>query len=258
MLLDRQHRERVRIHAAVQGTRSALREAPRQGPRDPGLPVQPVRRAGARQREGDRELLRGELRRDVSAVRQGRRQRRRRGAAVQVSQEARSRGCSAPRRSSGTSPSSWSTARATWSSATRRTPSRRASQATSRSCCEACRDAARCRVGRRRWSRWRSPAAPRRRWRSPIPNKVLRVAFPSPETGFDPQAAGDVYSNNVNRVIFDTLYRYDYLARPYKLVPNTAVGAAGDLGRRQDVDDPHQAGHLFRRRSRRSRASSAS
>jgi oligopeptide transport system substrate-binding protein len=56
------------------------------------------------------------------------------------------------------------------------------------------------------------------------PGKVLRVAFPSAETGFDPQAAGDEYSNSVNRVIFDPLYRYDYLARPYRLVPNTAVG----------------------------------
>ena len=55
------------------------------------------------------------------------------------------------------------------------------------------------------------------------PNKVLRVAFPIAETGFDPQAAGDFYSNSVNRVIFDTLYRYDYLARPHKLIPNTAV-----------------------------------
>jgi hypothetical protein len=58
----------------------------------------------------------------------------------------------------------------------------------------------------------------------PDPSKVLRVAFPAAETGFDPQAAGDEYSNSVNRVIFDTLYRYDYLARPYKLVPNTAAG----------------------------------
>ena len=55
------------------------------------------------------------------------------------------------------------------------------------------------------------------------PNKVLRVAFPVAETGFDPQAAGDVYSNYVNRAIFDPLYKYDYLARPYKLVPNTAA-----------------------------------
>ena len=58
----------------------------------------------------------------------------------------------------------------------------------------------------------------------PDPNKVLRAAFPAAETGFDPQAAGDEYSNSVNRVIFDTLYKYDYLARPYKMVPNTAVG----------------------------------
>jgi hypothetical protein len=50
-------------------------------------------------------------------------------------------------------------------------------------------------------------------WAQPDPNKVLRVAFPAAETGFDPQAAGDFYSNHVNRVIFDPLYRYDYLAR---------------------------------------------
>ena len=56
------------------------------------------------------------------------------------------------------------------------------------------------------------------------PNKVIYAAFPTPETGFDPQAAGDEYSNSVNRGIFDPLYRYDYLARPYKLVPNTAAG----------------------------------
>jgi ABC-type transport system substrate-binding protein len=60
-------------------------------------------------------------------------------------------------------------------------------------------------------------------WAQPLPEKVLRVAFPTAETGFDPQAAGDNYSNAVNRVIFDTLYRYDHLARPLKLVPNTAA-----------------------------------
>ena len=54
-------------------------------------------------------------------------------------------------------------------------------------------------------------------------DKTLRVAFPIAETGFDPQAGGDAYSNYVNRVIFDTLYTYDYLARPFKIVPNTAV-----------------------------------
>ena len=50
------------------------------------------------------------------------------------------------------------------------------------------------------------------------PNKVLHVAFVAPETGFDPQAASDLYSNYVNREIFDPLYKYDYLARPYKVV----------------------------------------
>ena len=54
-------------------------------------------------------------------------------------------------------------------------------------------------------------------------NKVLHVAFVAPENGFDPQATGDLYSNYVNREIFDPLYRYDYLARPYKVVPNTAA-----------------------------------
>jgi len=55
------------------------------------------------------------------------------------------------------------------------------------------------------------------------PNKVLRVAFPVAETGFDPQATNDLYSAFVERAIFDSPYTYDYLARPFKLVPNTAV-----------------------------------
>jgi oligopeptide transport system substrate-binding protein len=55
------------------------------------------------------------------------------------------------------------------------------------------------------------------------PNKVLRVAFPVAETGFDPQATNDVYSAYVERAIFDPLYAYDILARPYRIVPNTAV-----------------------------------
>jgi ABC-type transport system substrate-binding protein len=54
-------------------------------------------------------------------------------------------------------------------------------------------------------------------------SKTLRVAFPVGETGFDPAPVGDIYSQYVNRAIFDTLYKYDYLARPYKIVPNTAT-----------------------------------
>ena len=56
-----------------------------------------------------------------------------------------------------------------------------------------------------------------------VAGKVIRVAFPVAETGFDPQAAGDFYSNHVNRVIFDPLFRYDYFARPYLVQPNTAA-----------------------------------
>jgi ABC-type transport system substrate-binding protein len=54
-------------------------------------------------------------------------------------------------------------------------------------------------------------------------SKTLRVAFPVAETGFDPAPVGDIYSQYVNRAIFDALYKYDYLARPYKIVPNTAT-----------------------------------
>jgi ABC-type transport system substrate-binding protein len=55
------------------------------------------------------------------------------------------------------------------------------------------------------------------------PAKVLRVVFRTAETGFDPQAVSDLYSNYVNRAIFEPPYRYDYLARPHKVVPNTTV-----------------------------------
>ena len=54
------------------------------------------------------------------------------------------------------------------------------------------------------------------------PAKTLRVMFPVAETGFDPYATSDYYSSHVQRGIFDSLYRFDYLARPYRMVPNTA------------------------------------
>jgi oligopeptide transport system substrate-binding protein len=53
--------------------------------------------------------------------------------------------------------------------------------------------------------------------------KTLRVAFPVAETGFDPQAASDVYSFAVIGAIFDPLYVYDYFSRPVRMVPNTAA-----------------------------------
>ena len=54
--------------------------------------------------------------------------------------------------------------------------------------------------------------------------KTLHVAFPVAETGFDPQAIGDTYSDAVCLAVFDPLYRYDYFARPVVLEPNTADG----------------------------------
>jgi len=55
------------------------------------------------------------------------------------------------------------------------------------------------------------------------PGKTLRVMLPVAETGFDPQATSDLYSAHINRAMFETLFNYDYLARPYKLIPNTAA-----------------------------------
>ena len=55
------------------------------------------------------------------------------------------------------------------------------------------------------------------------PNKVLKVAFLVAETGFDPQVTSDLYSNYVNRAMFDPLYRYDFISRPHKIIPNTAA-----------------------------------
>ena len=59
------------------------------------------------------------------------------------------------------------------------------------------------------------------RWADPA--KTIRIMFPIAETGFDPQATQDYYSSHVERAIFDTLYVFDYLQRPYKFVPNVAA-----------------------------------
>jgi ABC-type transport system substrate-binding protein len=49
------------------------------------------------------------------------------------------------------------------------------------------------------------------------------VTFQVAETGFDPVKISDYYSASVLEVIIDPLLTYDYLARPARLVPNTAV-----------------------------------
>jgi oligopeptide transport system substrate-binding protein len=55
------------------------------------------------------------------------------------------------------------------------------------------------------------------------PSKILRITFQAAETGFDPVKVSDYYSGTVIEAIFDPLLTYDYLARPAKLIPNTAA-----------------------------------
>jgi ABC-type transport system substrate-binding protein len=56
------------------------------------------------------------------------------------------------------------------------------------------------------------------------PPKILRYAFRVAETGFDPAQVNDLYSRTVTPHIFEGLYTYDQLARPYKIKPLTADG----------------------------------
>lgn len=54
------------------------------------------------------------------------------------------------------------------------------------------------------------------------PAKVLRVAFNSAETGFDPARVSDLYSRTLIAHIFEAPLEYDPLARPPLLRPRTA------------------------------------
>lgn len=54
-------------------------------------------------------------------------------------------------------------------------------------------------------------------------DKVLRMFLSTSETGLDPAAASDIATLSLLENIFDPLLRYDYLARPVKLRPNTAT-----------------------------------
>ena len=53
--------------------------------------------------------------------------------------------------------------------------------------------------------------------------KVLRYAFPVAETGFDPAQINDLYSSQIVAHIYDAPLKLEYLARPYKVRPNTAA-----------------------------------
>ncbi len=52
---------------------------------------------------------------------------------------------------------------------------------------------------------------------------MLRIAFPAPESTFDPPSTNsDFYSSTILSQILEAPLTYDYLARPVQLVPNTA------------------------------------
>jgi ABC-type transport system substrate-binding protein len=56
------------------------------------------------------------------------------------------------------------------------------------------------------------------------PRKTLRIAFPAPESSFDPtQTNSDAYSTAIIAQILEAPLAYDYLARPVRLVPQTAA-----------------------------------
>jgi ABC-type transport system substrate-binding protein len=55
------------------------------------------------------------------------------------------------------------------------------------------------------------------------PKKVLKIAYRTAETSFDPAAISDLYSRTVTPHIFEALYTYDHLARPAKIKPLLAT-----------------------------------
>jgi ABC-type transport system substrate-binding protein len=59
---------------------------------------------------------------------------------------------------------------------------------------------------------------------APAAPKVLHMFLSTSETGLDPAVASDLASLSLLENLFDPLLTYDYLARPVKLVPNTATG----------------------------------
>ena len=81
------------------------------------------------------------------------------------------------------------------------------------------------------------------------PNKVLRIAFPTAETGFDPVRVSDLYSNTINEAIFERLLTYDYLARPAKLVPMVAEAMPEVTDNGRVYVFQHPQGHLLHARS---------
>jgi ABC-type transport system substrate-binding protein len=60
--------------------------------------------------------------------------------------------------------------------------------------------------------------------RAAEPPKVLKLAFRTAETGFDPAKVNDIYSLAVLSHILEGLYAFDYLAQPARIKPRIADG----------------------------------
>jgi oligopeptide transport system substrate-binding protein len=58
---------------------------------------------------------------------------------------------------------------------------------------------------------------------SATPAKIYRHAMHDAPGSLDPSQAATLYANFIVVNLYDTLYRYKYLARPYQLQPNLAV-----------------------------------
>ena len=58
----------------------------------------------------------------------------------------------------------------------------------------------------------------------PAGRKVYRHSMDEAPSSLDPVQASNVYANHVAINVYDTLYSYKYLARPYELKPNLADG----------------------------------
>ena len=73
------------------------------------------------------------------------------------------------------------------------------------------------------WAAWGAALALAAAPVAAAPAKVLRVAYLSAETHFDPATVSDLYSHNIVHEIFEPPLTYDFLARPAKLKPETAA-----------------------------------
>ena len=60
-------------------------------------------------------------------------------------------------------------------------------------------------------------------WAGDAAARVLRLSMVSDAVSLDPQRVNDVYSSEVLSHITETLYSYEYLARPLRLKPQTAA-----------------------------------